>query len=193
MSASVEGEGVNLGLIITPMLDMAFQLMAFFIMVYQPSALEGHIDGNLLPPRAKDIKAVGKKEPSKDDAKKIAADPNPNEESSIIVIVKAVRKGEAVGTQVAGDPTRIQLKRPESPDPETISDTNSDFKTGLRKLESELKKIYDSPSGGEKAVISIEADPDLRHEFVVNVYDVCRRARFKSVGFIAPPENVHGQ
>ena len=44
------GGGVQLGLIITPMLDMSFQLMAFFIMTYHPSALEGHIDGNLLPP-----------------------------------------------------------------------------------------------------------------------------------------------
>ena len=39
--------GPNLNPIITPMLDMAFQLMAFFIMTYHPSALEGHIDGKL--------------------------------------------------------------------------------------------------------------------------------------------------
>ena len=32
--------GVNLGLIITPMLDMAFQLMAFFIMTFQPLSEE---------------------------------------------------------------------------------------------------------------------------------------------------------
>ena len=42
--------GVNLGLIITPMLDMSFQILAFFIMTYHPSALEGNIDGKLLPP-----------------------------------------------------------------------------------------------------------------------------------------------
>ena len=36
--------GVNLGIIITPFLDMSFQLLAFFVMIYHPSALEGHID-----------------------------------------------------------------------------------------------------------------------------------------------------
>src|SRR5438477_1242086 len=43
-------QGVQLGLIITPMLDMSFQLLAFFIMTYHPSALEGHIPGSLVPP-----------------------------------------------------------------------------------------------------------------------------------------------
>src|SRR5580765_6808733 len=42
--------GVNLGLIITPMLDMSFQILSFFIMTYNPSALEGHIPGSLAPP-----------------------------------------------------------------------------------------------------------------------------------------------
>src|SRR5260370_14857090 len=42
--------GVNLGLIITPMLDMSFQILSFFIMTYHPSALEGHIAGSLAPP-----------------------------------------------------------------------------------------------------------------------------------------------
>src|SRR5947209_12798125 len=44
------GGGVNLGLIITPMLDMSFQILAFFIMTYHPAAMEGHISGNLTPP-----------------------------------------------------------------------------------------------------------------------------------------------
>ena len=47
----IEGSpGVQLSLIITPMLDMSFQILAFFIMTYHPAALEGHIPGNLTPP-----------------------------------------------------------------------------------------------------------------------------------------------
>src|SRR5437764_2126002 len=45
-----EGGGVALGMIITPMLDMSFQILSFFIMTYHPSALEGHIAGSLAPP-----------------------------------------------------------------------------------------------------------------------------------------------
>src|SRR5207302_10768977 len=51
------GGGVNLGLIITPMLDMSFQILSFFIMTYHPSALEGHIAGSLAPPEKVATKA----------------------------------------------------------------------------------------------------------------------------------------
>ena len=44
--------GVQLSLIVTPMLDMSFQILAFFIMTYHPSALEGHIPGSLVPPES---------------------------------------------------------------------------------------------------------------------------------------------
>ena len=50
--------GVALGLIITPMLDMSFQILSFFIMTYHPSALEGHINGNLVPPTKAKIKGT---------------------------------------------------------------------------------------------------------------------------------------
>jgi hypothetical protein len=46
-----EDPGINLGSVITPMLDMSFQLLAFFIMIYHPSALEVPIDDRLLPKR----------------------------------------------------------------------------------------------------------------------------------------------
>src|SRR5262245_55976659 len=57
--------GVQMGLIITPMLDMSFQILSFFVMTYHPSALEGHIDGNLLPP--KDVATASAKVEKKDD------------------------------------------------------------------------------------------------------------------------------
>ena len=60
-----EASGVQMGLIITPMLDMSFQLMAFFIMTYHPSAFEGHVNGNLVPPERS--KAVAANQLLKDD------------------------------------------------------------------------------------------------------------------------------
>src|SRR5947208_6660338 len=54
--------GMNLSLIITPMLDMSFQLLAFFIMTYHPSALEGHIPGSLVPPD--NVSKQGPKDPN---------------------------------------------------------------------------------------------------------------------------------
>ena len=44
--------GSEVTLPITPMLDMSFQILSFFIMTYHPSALEGHIPGSLAPPES---------------------------------------------------------------------------------------------------------------------------------------------
>ena len=46
---------VDLPRIITPMLDMSFQLLAFFIIMFHPSALEGQMALNL--PAAGEAKA----------------------------------------------------------------------------------------------------------------------------------------
>ncbi len=39
---------ISLGVVIAPMLDIAFQVLAFVVMTYQPAALEGHLSGKLL-------------------------------------------------------------------------------------------------------------------------------------------------
>ena len=38
-----EGVDVEINKVITPMLDMAFQIFAFFIVIYHPSQLEGQL------------------------------------------------------------------------------------------------------------------------------------------------------
>src|SRR4051794_13625176 len=63
---------------ITPMLDMAFQLLTFFILTYHPSGMEGQMDLSL---PSEDTKAAQKKEdvnptskPDKDQAIDLPAD-----------------------------------------------------------------------------------------------------------------------
>jgi len=198
MAISAGGsEGVNLGLIITPMLDMAFQLLAFFVMTYHPSAVEGHIDGKLLPPvqppaiggTPKDKDVVPQKDPDIDDIK-----------DKYFVIIKAVPHGQIRGKLEEGEPTQIQLKRPESPAaPDTLADVDSNavtvkengervlagWESGLDTLKKELERIQKN-SGGAEAIINIQADGALHHGFVVRAYDVCKLAGFKAIGF-APP------
>src|SRR5947208_10641882 len=88
--------GMNLSAIITPMLDMSFQILAFFIMTYHPSALEGHIPGSLTPPeefakKSKDqVAAPTDPLPSLDEEKLM---PELNE--AITVIVKSVVQGQS--------------------------------------------------------------------------------------------------
>ena len=172
-----DGGGVQLGLIITPMLDMSFQLMAFFIMTYHPSALEGHIDGNLLPPTLVANKSKNQV-PSQDLP---AVDEEPQLQDVLLVVVKAVAKGQTEGQRVDGEPSRIMLKRPENPEAATISDSDTPVTEGLKRLTAELKR-----ETGPKANIKIEGDGDLKHQYLMQVYDACKQAGYQNISFVAP-------
>lgn len=179
------GGGVALGLIITPMLDMSFQLMAFFIMTYHPSALEGHIDGNLLPPT---LIATSNKDKKSEQMDFPAVDQEPELQDVLLVVVKSVAKGQTEGQRFDGEPSRIMLKRPENPTPSTISDTDSTLPEGLKKLTAELKK-----ETGAKANIKIEGDGDLKHQYLMQVYDACKQAGYANISFVAPGRDRPGE
>src|SRR5947199_10346926 len=95
-----DSSGVNLSLIVTPFLDMSFQILAFFIMTYHPSALEGHIPGSLVPPDQ-----FAKK--SKDSTPTPMSDPLsvpeelllPELAEAVQVKIKAVPRGQVQGTR----------------------------------------------------------------------------------------------
>jgi len=176
------GGGVNLSLIVTPMLDMSFQLLAFFIMTYHPSALEGHIDGNLLPPTL-----VATKGPKSNDAPPDlpAIDAEPELQDVLLVLVKSVAKGQTEGSRFDGEPSRIMLKRPESAQPAIVSDTDSTLDEGLKKLTADLQKVLKEP-GASKANIKIDGDGDLKHQYLMRVYDACKLAGYQNISFVAP-------
>jgi biopolymer transport protein ExbD len=192
MAGNVGGGGVDINIVITPMLDMSFQLLAFFVMTYHPNALEGHIDGNLLPPRVENVAIKSKNitPPKPEDKPPIPVDEIPKDPPDVItVVIKAVAKGENADKGLEGTPTGIKLRRAESA-AEPISD-REDFKVALQKLAAELKKIQANPSGNDLRVF-IEADGNLRNQYVVQVYDVCKKAKFKTVGFQGPGQAASG-
>ena len=113
------GGGVALGLIITPMLDMSFQILAFFIMTYNPSALEGHINGALVPPTKT---AVHGKESNKPE-ENLLPDTEPELEASMVVMVKAVPKGGAPERdRTDGQPTTIYIKGKEEAEASVVAE-----------------------------------------------------------------------
>ena len=188
-------QGVQLGLIITPMLDMAFQILAFFIMTYNPSALEGHIPGSLVPPEN-----FAKK--SKD------ANINPNEnllsvpedellpelQDAITVKVKAIQKGQEFGARTEGSPAQVFLKT--TLDEEMIADVNVDLKKdALPKLDARLKEML-KKGATNKTNIKIAADGELRQQYVMMIYDTIKGAKikdgdktmaFEKIHFVPPP------
>lgn len=181
------GGGVNLNIIITPMLDMAFQLLAFFIMTYHPSALEGHIDGTLLPPTKVSTKSG---DPLLKDTTPVDEEPKFTE--AVLVKVRAVPKGQIEGGKKDGEPRFIEITRVENAAvPVTLSgDANArdleDFVKSLEKeLDRELKKVLKDTGQGND--IKLEADADLKHRYWMRYYDVCKLAGFKNIHFVSPP------
>jgi biopolymer transport protein ExbD len=174
--------GVNLGLIITPMLDMSFQILSFFIMTYHPSALEGHIAGSLAPP----AEVAKKGEVNKIDEVPQSVDPELlTAELQDAISVKV--------TSIGGKPDKIALQQKADPAPRQIADATLSgtfdkdaWKTARRHLGDELKRLRGDGTV-EKSNIKIAADGDLRQEYVMEIYDTCKQAQFSQIHFVPPP------
>lgn len=185
--------GVQLGLIITPMLDMSFQILAFFIMTYHPSALEGHIPGSLVPPEN-----FAKK--SKDNNPAVPQDPVlsvpedellPELQESITVRIKSVGKGQEQGMLVEGAPAQLFLKTAQETNDQMIYDlitstAKDPIKDAMGTLDSRLKEMLKKGTTN-KANLKIAADGDTRQQYIMAVYDTCKKAGFDKLHFVPPP------
>jgi biopolymer transport protein ExbD len=181
-----ETQGVDLGIIITPMLDMAFQLLAFFIMTYHPPAREAVIDGTLLPA------AVAKP------GKKLST--NLDAVAKLRVIVKAVpTKKDADQPLQPGQPTSISLERPGQNGKEVVEvkvavvrqpgakpdDAPADWGAALKALADELAATLKNPAT-RNPELTIDADRPLRYGYVIAVREVAEASGYKKIGFNAP-------
>lgn len=171
MSRRRKGEaGPEVDLPVTPMLDMAFQLLTFFIFTYHPSAMEGQMELTLPgggEAKAKDMKDV---------------DPNsvsdPDIDSNTQVTVK-------VHTQKSDDAGAIVF-------PLDIEGLTKHQAHTIKDLEAYLTKLKEDSALTNKDSIKIEGDTKLKWACVVEVMDACKRAGFSNVGF-SPPPDLGGQ
>jgi len=173
--------GVNLGLIVTPMLDMSFQILSFFIMTYHPSALEGHIAGSLAPP---EITATKAKENQQLDIIPPSVPEDmllPEVQDALTVIIKTAGAGE-----IGQPPEKVLLKRKIEPAPVQVADVSKNWDTAKQDLSRELKRVK-KEGGMEHGNIKIEADANLRQEYVMEVYDICKQSGFPKIHFVPPP------
>jgi biopolymer transport protein ExbD len=181
-----EAQGVDLGIIITPMLDMAFQLLAFFIMTYHPPAREAVVDGTLLPPTV--IQSSG----SKKDTKAII---DPVIKTKLRIIVKAVPlKKEADQPLQPGQPTAIVVERPpiQMKTVATVKepgakpgDPPGDWSAALKALAAELAASLKDPATMHLE-LSIDADRPLGYGYFIAVREVAEASGYKKIGFNAP-------
>lgn len=191
-------QGVQLGLIITPMLDMAFQILAFFIMTYHPSALEGHIPGNLAPPEK--MLTKNKDNTNLNPNENLLSVPEdelvPELTDAITVRVKATTKDQEIGSRTEGSPAQIFIKTALDTNEDLVADVNVDLKKeALPRLDARLKEML-KKGATNKTNIKIAADGDLRQQYVMMIYDTIKLARikdgdktvgFEKIHFVPPP------
>jgi biopolymer transport protein ExbD len=157
--------GIEPNLPVTPMLDMAFQLLAFFVMTYHPSDLEGQMDLSL--PSEKITQA----EKSADVDPNAKPDPKPLDlPTNLTVLVRTQQDGSNDGRISA-----LTLQ----------DDAGSQPVDNLDKLLTELKSRQATVENKEN--IKIQADGKLKWDAVIQVMDVCQQAGFKNISFVPPP------
>jgi biopolymer transport protein ExbD len=155
---------------VTPMLDMAFQLLAFFVMTYHPSDLEGQMELSL--PSEEVTKAQDASE-VKDNAE--SDKDKPLDLPAKLSVMERTQRDGANNGLISG----VGLQ-------DEAGQQQVDVSTGLDKLLAELKKRREGLENNDN--IKIQADRKLKWDKVVQVMDVCKQAGFKNISFVKPPE-----
>ena len=169
MSHRPSNAGSRVALPITPMLDMTFQLLFFFIVNFHPADLEGEM--NLaLPVDAE--KQAHKQEDVKKDAK-VDKDAQPEFPSDLTVKVRTQLDGTNDG-EISAIFVR-NLEGREEP---------VDGLAGLKKFLNDKREGLTN-----KEAIKVQGDGKLKVRSVLKVMDVCRQAGFANVSFV-PPEDL---
>jgi biopolymer transport protein ExbD len=173
MGRKRNNEELAIDIPVTPMLDMAFQLLTFFIFTYNPSDMkEGQMEMQL--PGGGTFKA----QKAEDVNPESMSDPDVDAQSKITLRVK---------TQHSDDAGAIQF-------PIEIEGLSKDSATSLKDLEAKLVTMRGAEKSGEKMEgggadsVKIEGEKRLKWQFVVEIMDACKRAGYHNVGFAPPPD-----
>ncbi|MBO0697828.1 MAG: biopolymer transporter ExbD [Zavarzinella sp.] len=146
---------VEITLPITPMLDMSFQLLSFFILTFRPMPTEGQMSVAL--PKL-DVTEQQTEVPPL---------PQEDKKDEYTITLRAASGGEIAN---------ISLRGPAGESPEIRN---------LNDLLAQLNAITPPAGKGKDFVsVTIEADNDLTYARLIEVMDLCRKAGYDSVNLM---------
>jgi biopolymer transport protein ExbD len=159
----IETTPVDVDLPITPMLDLAFQVLLFFILTYHPSAMEGQVEMSL--PDLAQAKAA-KPENVKPNAAAKGELELPGEVTVLLYVRRAASRDGSLG--------RIVVE--EKQGRKEIADTKA-LTQYLEKIRPNLANTHD---------IKLAGDSDLKNGITMEIMDVCTRAGFTNIALGRP-------
>lgn len=161
--------GIEPTLPITPMLDMAFQLLAFFIFTYHPSDLEGQMDLSLPSEAASQATKAENVDPTAQSDKKPLDIP-----ADLTVVVDTQLDGTNNG--------KVSAINVETRSGKDLLDTSKE--PWQQALKNYLTKQQGSVEN--KEAIKLQCHGRLKWNSVIEVMDACHAAGFKNISFVPP-------
>jgi len=138
-----KGGGEEVELNLAAMLDMAFQLLTFFILTFKPAPVEGQISLRLPPPMA--ILGPGKADAGADNAKVEAV----KGVSTLVISVFSNPAGDIAGLGVGEQPI-----------------------TSVTALDGRLKEIFQDKSNPFDQIV-VQVQQDLRYDELMRIIEIC--------------------
>jgi biopolymer transport protein ExbD len=159
-------------------LDMAFQILAFFIFTYNPASMEGQIDMAL--PASGDARAADQSQV--DPTKPPDTDLEINSELTITLTTG----GEAANGAISS----LEVQQGADAVPKSVYSNAKAIEDDLAKGMPAFQSFLKGKQSGltNKDSIKIQAQSALKYVFVVKVMDACNNAGFKHIGFGPPPD-----
>ena len=148
----------DLNRVVTPMLDMTFQILFYFLINFRPASPEGQVDLTLPPEDG--------------GADRVAADSFPDEKADEYIIT-----AQSVGGSIEALSFKIKDLPPEYLPPDSM----------IEALEAKLKAIPKPVGKSKPPVIKIECAKSLRYSALVSLMNTCREMGFKDVGIMPIP------
>ena len=149
---------------ITPMLDMSFQLLAFFILTFKPAPTEGQL-----------VMALPREEPG---------GPSPNVPDPVRDLGPRDYTVRATATAGGAIEQLLLVEEGSAAPPRDLGANVTAFRDVLTAISSRLAREQ------KRGRLTLELDEKLRHAFVVQLMDTGARAGFSDISPV-PVEKAH--